>query len=179
MDEIDYSDPEVRRILAQYEDVTAQFQHAAAEIELEYQDRAREIEQNAAAQQEANREFYEQLAKAQQVPEAAAVASPWTAPRERETVMSFGEFEDDERPASTWTTPTQPMGFLPPPPIPQPEPLPEPVRPAAVPPTMSFGEIEDDEPVREKPAPQPPKPVSGRRRRHDEDDEDSGRSWLS
>jgi hypothetical protein len=177
--EIDYSDPEVRRILASYEDVTAQFKHGAAEIDLEYQAKAKEIQENAAKLAEQNREFYAQLERAEQTPETPETPSPWTAPRPKETVMSFGEFDDEEQ-ASTWANPTPPMGFLPAPPIPQPEPDPEPLRAPPPPqPMMSFGEFDDDEePVRKQP--QPPAQKEGRRRLRADDDEDlSGQSWLS
>lgn len=178
MSEIDYSDPEVRAILAQYEDQTARFEHVADEIELEYQERGKQIEENAAKLAEQNREFYEQLERGKPAEETPAAPSPWTAPREKETVMSFGEFEDEES-ASTWANPTPPMGFLPAPPIPQPEPAPEPLRAPPPQPTMSFGEFDDDEePVRKQPP--PPAQKEGRRRLREDDDEDlSGQSWLS
>jgi hypothetical protein len=177
--EIDHTDPEVRRIVAQYEDLTAQFQHTANDIEAEHEESAKAIQDAAEQRQKDSAEFYEQFEKAEREAQEAD-PSPWTAPREvKESVMSFGDF-DGEKSASTWSAPTPPMGFLPPPPIPEPVPEPEAFRGPATQPLMSFGEFEDDEPIREQPAPPPVPPGSGRRRlREDDDDDLSGQSWLS
>jgi hypothetical protein len=174
--EIDYSDPEVRRILAQYEDVTAQFESAADEITVEYHEQAAKIEEEHQARAEENREFYERLEQEKQQDQQPP--SPWTAPQ-RETVMSFGEFEDEQPKQDAWSTPTPPMGFPPAPPIPDPVPEPEAIRAAAPEPVMSFGGFDDDEatpPARQ----QPPTSGGGKRRARDQDDDEdlSGQSWL-
>ncbi|CAM3624006.1 hypothetical protein KIPE111705_17590 [Kibdelosporangium persicum] len=176
MFEIDYSDPEVRRILAQYEDVTAQFESTADEITVAYHEQAAKIEEEHQARIEENREFYERLEQEKQQQDQQP-PSPWTAPQ-RETVMSFGEFEDEQPKPDAWSTPTPPMGFPPAPPIPEPVPEAEAIRSPAPEPVMSFGGFDDDDPA--PPVRQPPQTGGGgRRRARDEDDEDmSGQSWL-
>jgi hypothetical protein len=182
--EIDYTDPEVRRIVAQYEDLTGRFERAATEIETEHAEAAKAIQEAADQRDKDSKEFYEQFEKAEKAEEAAP--SPWTAPREvKDPVMSFG-FDEEER-ASTWSAPTPPMGFPPPPPIPEPIPEPEGFRAPPVQPTMSIGVFEDEDTAQPEPTPPPaapplsaaPKPSGRRRLREDDDDDLSGQSWLS
>lgn len=174
MFEFDYSDPEVRRILAMYEDGTARFESAATEITIEYQEQNEKIEDEHKKLVEQNREFYEQLAATEKPKQDEQ--SPWTAPQ-RETVMSFGDF-DEEQKNQAWSTPTPPMGFPPPPPIPEPVPEPEVFRGAAPEPVMSFGSFDDDDSEQARTPPPPQAPGRRRARADDDDDDMSGQSWL-
>jgi hypothetical protein len=175
---LDENSPEVRLALAPYEDLTAQHNARMAEIGEEFAREMREYEKEAA---ERDRLAAEELAaKGDQIKADREAGPPegWVPPREiKDRTMRFGEFEDEEQvPASTWTTPTPPMGFPPAPPIP--EPMPETPRITAHQPVMSFGDFEDED-AAPQPPPTPPR-SGGRRRLRDDDDEDmSGQSWLS
>lgn len=178
----DENSPEMRAALAPYEEAIAQFDARMAAVG---EDFARELAASDKAAAERDKQQAEQLAeileREKQQQNGSAEPQPqnqWTAPREKETTISFGEFDDEERPpASSWSAPTPPMGLPPLPPIPEPIPAAEPAPRAAAPePVMKFGEFEDED---APPPPPPPKP-SGRRRLMDEDDEDmSGQTWLS
>ncbi|MBP2322519.1 cell division protein FtsN [Kibdelosporangium banguiense] len=170
----DETSPETRQALALYEDAIAQYDARTAAIGEEF---ARELAVADKAAAQRDKEQSEQLAeilaneKAEQQQQAAQQQNQWTAPREKETTISFGEFDDEQK---SWSTPTPPMGLPPIPPIP--EPIPEPLRPAAPEPMMTFGQLEDDE----TPPPAPPPPPKPGRRRLQEDDEDmSGQTWMS
>jgi hypothetical protein len=175
----DENSPEMRLALAPYEESIARLDARMEEIGADFEKAMAEADTHAAQR---DREQAEQLEAAMEKYQQAKDYQPqedWTAPREqKEKTISFGEFDDESRPASTWSAPTPPMGFPPPPPIP--EPIPETPRAPVLEPMMSFGDFEDEEPAgRQPPAPQAP-PRPGRRRLREDDDEDlSGQSWLS
>jgi hypothetical protein len=164
---------ERRLALAPYEELTARLDARREQIRSDFERDLAEADRLAAEREQAAAAEWDRMRE-----EAAAFQSKedWTAPRQqRDTMMSFGEFEDEDR--AMWSTPTPPMGFPPPPPIP--EPIPEVIRDTPPQPMMSFGDFEDEEsppPAR----PQAPPPRPGRRRLRDDDDEDmSGETWLS
>jgi hypothetical protein len=161
----DENSPEKRLALAPYEESIARFDAKMAAIGEEF---ARELSEADKAAAQRDKEQSEQLAalierETQQQP------NQWTAPREKETTISFGDFDDEQK---SWSMPTPPMGLPPIPPIV--EPPPEPPRPAAPEPMMKFGDLEDDET-----SPPPPVPRPGRRRLQEEDEDLSGQTWLS
>ncbi|MEV4317564.1 hypothetical protein [Actinocrispum sp. NPDC049592] len=178
-----YESPEAQRVRIRFEEIAAVYradhERALAADEQRGKEMREQQEKDARAEELTQQAAAARKARTQP---AADPDSPWTAPREVSTVMSFGEFEDEERPSSTWSSPTPPMGFPPPPPIPDPIPEPEHFRGTSEQPVMSFG-FEDDE--AETPPPpvhqeQPQAPRPGRRRRQEDDDEDmSSQSWLS
>jgi hypothetical protein len=177
--EYGYESPEAQRVRIRFEEIQAEYRadHDRTLTADEQRDKAYKelVAQNEKADEE-NRKKAEALRSAQAV---AAEPSPWTAPREVATTMSFGEFQDEDQ-SSSWSNPTPPMGFPPPPPIPDPIPDPEQFRNAPEQPLMSFGDFEDDEPAARPTPPPPPPPRPGRRRLREDDDEDmSGQSWLS
>ncbi|ALG13840.1 hypothetical protein [Kibdelosporangium phytohabitans] len=180
----DYESREAQAVRIRFEEIEAAY-HADRDrllSEDEQRDKAlKEIQAKHAEADAATRQLVEDRGDAPpprpQPP--AEQPSPWTAPQ-KETVMSFGDFDEEQSKGAAWSTPTPPMGFPPPPPIPEPVPEPEAFRGSAPEPVMSFGSYEEEDnaaPVRQ--TPQPP-PVSGRRRARDDDDDDdmSGQSWL-
>jgi hypothetical protein len=185
---------EVRAARAPFEELLAQHNARVAAIGEEF---AGGLSASDKASAERDKEQSQQLAaileQEKQQQNGTAEQQPpneWTAPREKDTTISFGEFDDEEHrdPKSTWSAPTPPMGLPPLPPIPDPIPAPEPApRAAALEPMMRFGEFEDEDapppqspPRTPPPPPPPPPPRPGRRRRlQDEDDDMSGQTWLS
>jgi hypothetical protein len=172
----DEDSPEMRLALAPYEESIARFDARMAAIGEEF---ARELSAADKAAAQRDKEQSEQLAEILEKEKAEQQQNPqqpnqWTAPREKETTISFGEFDDEQK---SWSVPTPPMGLPPLPPIPEPLPSPEPPRPAAPEPMMRFGVLdEDDTPP---PPPPPPVPRPGRRRLQDDDEDLSGQTWLS
>jgi hypothetical protein len=172
----DEDSPEMRLALAPYEESIARFDASMAAIGEEF---ARELSAADKAAAQRDKEQSEQLAEILEKEKAEQQQNPqqpnqWTAPREKETTISFGEFDDEQK---SWSVPTPPMGLPPLPPIPEPLPSPEPPRPAAPEPMMRFGVLdEDDTPP---PPPPPPVPRPGRRRLQDDDEDLSGQTWLS
>ncbi|MET0237043.1 MAG: hypothetical protein ABW224_20510 [Kibdelosporangium sp.] len=168
----DENSAETRLTLAPYEESIARFDARIAEIGEEF---ARELTAADKLAEQRDKEQAQQLAEVLEREKAEQQQNPqqqnqWTAPREKETTISFGEYDDEQK---AWSTPTPPMGLPPIPPIPDPIPDQEPVRAAAPEPMMRFGDLEEDD----TPPPPPPKP--GRRRLQEEDDEDmSGQTWL-
>jgi hypothetical protein len=173
----DENSPEMRLALAPYEESIARFDARVAEIGEEFAADLSAYDKSAAERDKAQAEQLAAMTEQIKADKDAGPPDGWTAPREvPDKTMSFGEFDDEERTASTWSAPTPPMGFPPPPPIP--EPIPDSMRAPVFEPTMQFGEFVDDEPAPSPPPPAPPRP--GRRRLRDDDEEDlSGQSWLS
>ncbi|RSM67402.1 hypothetical protein DMH04_49015 [Kibdelosporangium aridum] len=177
----DYESPEAQAVRIRFEEIEAAYRADHERLLSDDEQRAKELAEIQAKHAKAEEEAQKFLEARQQGATASAAEqapSPWTAPQ-RETVMSFGEFEDEQPKQDAWSTPTPPMGFPPPPPIPDPVPEPEAFREAAPEPVMKFGSFDDDEepapPVRQQPQAQP----GGRRRaREDDDDDMSGQSWL-
>jgi hypothetical protein len=175
----DENSPERRLALAPYEEMIAQYDARMAAIGEEF---ARELSEADKAAAQRDKEHSEQLAeildreKAEQQQQNPQQPNQWTAPREKETTISFGDFDDEQK---SWSVPTPPMGLPPIPPIPDPIPEPEPVRPAPPEPMMRFGDLEDDDTPPPPPLPPPPLPRPGRRRLHDDDEDMSGQTWLS
>jgi hypothetical protein len=164
----DENSPEKRLALAPYEESIARFDAKMAAIGEEF---ARDLSEADKAAAQRDKEQSEQLAAVLERETQQQQPNQWTAPREKETTISFGDFDDEQK---SWSMPTPPMGLPPIPPIM--ELPPEPPRPAAPEPMMKFGDLEDDETP-----PPPPRPVPrpGRRRLQDEDDDMSGQTWLN
>jgi hypothetical protein len=173
-----YESPEAQRVRIQFEEIQAEYRANHDRTLSEDEERGKQLEEVLAKHKELDEEsrrVVEAARAGQATPDEPA--SPWTAPREVNTVMSLGEFEDEDR-ASTWSAPTPPMGFPPPPPIPDPVPDVEQFRSPPTQPVMSLGEFEDDEQPAGRSSQPPPRP--GRRRLRSDDDEDlSGQSWMS
>jgi hypothetical protein len=177
--EYGYESPEAQRVRIQFEEIQAEYRASHDRTLSEDEQRIKELQEMQAKHKQLEEEA-QRVVEAQRAGKAPVEEppSPWTAPRDVNKVMSFGDFEDDDR-ASTWSAPTPPMGFPPPPPIPDPVPEVDQLRDAPPQRTMSIGAFEDEEPAAE-PAPQPQQPRPGRRRLRSDDDEDlSGQTWLS
>lgn len=173
----DENSMEMRMALAPYEDALATHNARIAQIGDEFASEWAAYQKSAAERDKAQAEQLAAMSDQLKADREAGPPEGWTPPREiKDHTMSFGEFDEEERPASTWSAPTPPMGFPPPPPIP--EPIPDVLRAPQPPSTMRFGDFEDEEPAGPPPPPVPPTP--GRRRlRADEDEDMSGQSWLS
>nr|WP_042198955.1 hypothetical protein [Kibdelosporangium sp. MJ126-NF4]CEL23643.1 hypothetical protein [Kibdelosporangium sp. MJ126-NF4]CTQ93179.1 hypothetical protein [Kibdelosporangium sp. MJ126-NF4] len=177
----DYESPEAQAVRIRFEEIEAAYRADHDKLLSEDEQRDKELTELKAKHAEAEEAARKVIEARQGTAAAAEEPSPWTAPQ-RETVMSFGDFDDEQSKAASWSTPTPPMGFPPPPPIPEPVPEPEAFRSAEPEPVMKFGGYDEDEggtPVRQAPQP-PPQASGGRRRAKDDDDDDdmSGQSWL-
>jgi hypothetical protein len=171
----DENSPERRLALAPYDELIARYDATTAAIGEEF---ARELSAADKTAAQRDKDQSEQLAEILEQEKAEQQQNPqqpnqWTAPREKETTISFGEFDDEQK---SWSVPTPPMGLPPLPPIPEPFPPLEPPRPAAPEPMMQFGVLDDDD---TPPPPPPPVPRPGRRRLQEDDDDMSGQTWLS
>jgi hypothetical protein len=176
--EYSYESPEAQRVRIEFEEIQAAYQADHERALSDDEQRSKELKELVAKNELAEEAVRKAVEERDSRAATAEPVSPWTAPREVATTMSFGDF-DDEQHQSTWSNPTPPMGFPPPPPIPDPIPEPEEFRSGQVQPVMSFGDFEDDEPAA-RAQPTPPAPRPGRRRlREDDDDDMSGQSWLS
>lgn len=174
----DENSPEMRTLLAPYEDSIARFDAKMDAIGDEFAQNLTEYQKFAAERDQAQAAQLAQVLEQEKAENAAkAPQDQWVVPREpKPTVMTFGEQEDEDPPPAQWTAPTPPMGFTPPP-LPPIPPLPEPPSPEPVPQDtdrlMSFVFDEDDEPA------PPQQPAQGRRRARTDDDDMPGQSWLT
>ncbi|ONI73372.1 hypothetical protein ALI144C_46565 [Actinosynnema sp. ALI-1.44] len=175
----DYESPDAQAVRIRFEEIEAAYRADHDRLLSDDDQRGKELAEIEAKHAEAEEAAQKVIAEREGRSAPTEEPSPWTAPQ-KETVMSFGDFDEEQSKADVWSTPTPPMGFPPPPPIPEPVPEPEAFRTSAPEAVLSFGGYDEEEeaaPVRQ--TPQPPQ-ASGRRRARDEDEDDdmSGQSWL-